>query len=95
MLSHAICAFEELETTFYECYQKVQNDEQVYMALCMVKQGTNKKTEVNYGWILKLANCVQDKANESLFTTLIHVVLVSYLRITIVGMKRNILFEHK
>jgi hypothetical protein len=47
------------------------------------------------GIVLKLANCLQDKANESLFTTLMHVVLVPYLRITIVGMKKDILFEHK
>jgi hypothetical protein len=95
MLSHARCTFEELETTFYKHYQKVQNDEQVYMVLCMIKQRTNKKMEMYYGWIFKLANCLQDKANESLFTTLIHVILVPYLQITIVRMKKNILFEHK
>jgi hypothetical protein len=58
----------------------------------MIKQGINKKMKVYYGWIFKLANCLQDNANESLFTTLIHVVLVPYLRITI---KRNTLFKHK
>ncbi len=61
----------------------------------MIKQGTNKKMEVYHGWILKLANCLQDKANESLFATLIHVVLVPCFQITLVGMKRDILFEHK
>jgi len=30
-----------------------------------------------------------------LFTTLIHVILVPYLQITIVGMKIDTLFEHK
>jgi hypothetical protein len=25
-------------------------DEQIYMALCMIKQGTNKKMEVYHGW---------------------------------------------
>jgi hypothetical protein len=44
----------ELETTFYKRYRKVQNDEQVYMALCMIKQGTSKKMDVYYGW-----NCTQ------------------------------------
>lgn len=47
MLSHARCTFEKLETTFYKHYHKVQNDEQVYMALCMIKQVTNKKMEMD------------------------------------------------
>jgi hypothetical protein len=29
----AVCRFEELEATFYECYKKIQTYEQMYMAL--------------------------------------------------------------
>jgi hypothetical protein len=33
MCMHPICKFEELEAAFCKCYQKIQIDEQVYMAL--------------------------------------------------------------
>jgi hypothetical protein len=33
MKAHPICKFEELELTFCKRYQKIQLDEQVYMAL--------------------------------------------------------------
>jgi hypothetical protein len=56
MQVHPICKFEELEVTFCKCYQKVQIDEQVYMALWMIKQGQDKKVEVYYECILKLLN---------------------------------------
>ncbi len=54
MRANPICRFEELEVTFQKHYQKVQTDEQVYMALQMIKQGKDKK--VYYEHILKLAN---------------------------------------
>jgi hypothetical protein len=54
--AHPIYKFEKLQTTFCKHYQKVQMDEQVYMALWMIKQGGDKKVEVYYEHILKLAN---------------------------------------
>jgi len=41
--SHLVCRFEKLEVVFYKCYQKVQMNEQVYMALQVVKPGGDKK----------------------------------------------------
>ncbi len=35
--AHPICKFEKLEAMFGKCYQKVQMDEQVYMALRVIK----------------------------------------------------------
>jgi hypothetical protein len=51
-----VCIFEKLKAIFCKHYQKVQMDEQVYMALWMIKQGGDKKVEVYYEHILKLAN---------------------------------------
>jgi len=69
MQSHPGCTFTKLEVVFYKCYQKVQKIEQVYMALKVIKQTLNEKVEVYYECILKLANCLNHKANNSLFTT--------------------------
>jgi hypothetical protein len=57
MGAHLVCRFEELEVTFCKRYWKVQMDEQVYMALWMIKQGGAEKVELYYECILKLANC--------------------------------------
>jgi hypothetical protein len=65
------------------------------MALRVIKEGNNKKVEVYYEWIFKLANYLQHKVNDNLLTTFFRVGLVRYLRITIAGMKRDTLFEHK
>jgi hypothetical protein len=56
MRDYLICRFEELEVAFYKCYWKVQTNEQVYMALQVIKQGEDKKVEVYYEHILKLVN---------------------------------------
>jgi hypothetical protein len=59
MRAHLVCKFEELKVAFCKWYQKVQMDEQVYMALWMIKQGGDKKVEVYYERILKLTNYLQ------------------------------------
>jgi hypothetical protein len=64
------------------------------MALRVIKQGNHKRVEVYYEWILKLANCLQHKANDNLLITFLRIGLVPYLRITTVGMKQDTLFEH-
>ncbi len=57
MRANLVCRLEELEVAFYKHYLKVQTDEQVYMALWMIKQGGDEKVEVYYECILKLTNC--------------------------------------
>jgi hypothetical protein len=69
MQFHPGCIFLKLEAAFYKHYCIVHNDEQVYMALRIIKQGNNKKVEVYYERILKLANCLQHKVNDSSLTT--------------------------
>jgi hypothetical protein len=86
--------FLELEVAFCKPYYIVQNDELVYMALRIIKQGNNKRVEVYYEWIFKLTNCLQHKANDNLLITFFQIGLVPYLRITTVGMKWDTLFEH-
>jgi hypothetical protein len=61
------------------------------MAFRVVKHGNDEKVEVYYEWILKLANCLQHKVDDSL----LGVGLIPYLRIAIEWMKRNTLFKHK
>ncbi len=58
MQSHPGYIFLELEATFYKWYCIIQNDEHVYMALRVIKQGNDERVEVYYEWILKLANCL-------------------------------------
>jgi hypothetical protein len=48
MQFHLDCTFLELEATFYKHYHTFQNDEHVYMALRVIKQGNNEKVEVYY-----------------------------------------------
>jgi hypothetical protein len=48
MQAHFVCRFKELEVTFCKCFEKIQMNEQVYMALWMIKQGGEKKVEVYY-----------------------------------------------
>jgi hypothetical protein len=59
MRSHLVCRFEKLEVVFYKCYQKVQTNEQVCMALQVIKQGGDEKLQVYYEHILKVTNCLQ------------------------------------
>jgi hypothetical protein len=59
MQAHPIGKFKELQVVFCKHYQKVQTNEQVYIKLQMIKQGGNKKVEVYYDRILKLANYLQ------------------------------------
>ncbi len=67
----------------------------MYMALQVIKQGGDKKVEVYYERILKLANWFQHQVDDNLLTTFFLSSLQPYLWITILGMKRDTLFEHK
>ncbi len=58
MQSHVGCTFFELEVAFYKQYHTVQNNEHVYMAFRVIKQGNDEKVEVYYERIFKLANCL-------------------------------------
>ncbi len=69
MQSHSNYIFLELEAAFYKCYCTIQNDEHVYMALKVIKQGNNEKVEVYYERFFKLANYLQHKVNDNLLTT--------------------------
>jgi len=69
MYSHLGCTFLELEIAICKQYHTIQNDEQVYMALRVTKQGNDEKVEVYYEWILKLTNCFQHKSDDNLLTT--------------------------
>jgi hypothetical protein len=51
MGTHLVYKFEELEVTFYKCYWKVKMDEQVYMALWVIKPCGNEKVEVLWTYI--------------------------------------------
>jgi hypothetical protein len=59
-----------VESTFRKPYRTIQNNEHVYMAFRVIKQGNKENVEVYYEQIFKLANYLQHKANESLLTTL-------------------------
>jgi hypothetical protein len=52
MQFHLGCTILELEVAFYKWYHIVQNDEQVYMVLKVIKQGNDEKVEVYYEQIL-------------------------------------------
>jgi hypothetical protein len=75
-----------VEVAFYKHYHTIQNDEHVYMAFKVIKQGNDKKVEVYYERIFKLANCFQHKVDDILLTTFFQVGLVPYSQITTVGM---------
>ncbi len=64
--------------------------EHVYMVYKVIKQAIDEKVNVYYGCILKLANCFQHKANDSLFTISFKLNLLPYMIIAIIGMKRSI-----
>lgn len=66
-----------------------------YMALRVIKQALDEKVQVYYECILKLANCLNQKANDSLPTTFFRLRLVPYLQVTTARMKRDTLFLHK
>ncbi len=87
--------FAELEAIFCKRYWIMQTNEQVYMALQVIKQGGTKKVKVYYDRIRKLANCLQHKANDNLLTIFYKVGLISYLRVVIADMQCNSPFEHK
>ncbi len=72
----------------------MQTDEQVYMTFRIIKQGATKKVEVYYEQILKLVNCLQDKADDSLLIFL-RASLVPYQRVATPNIKPNSLFKHK
>jgi hypothetical protein len=76
MQCHSGCTFLELEVAFYKHYCTIQNDEQVYMALRIMKQGSNKKVEVYYEWVLKLSNHLHCKVDNNLLITFFRAGLV-------------------
>lgn len=84
-----------MEVAFCKHFRTIQNDEQVYMAFTVIKQGNDKKVEVYYERILKLVNRLQHKVDDNLLTTFFRVGLVPYLQIATARMKRDTLFEHK
>ncbi len=55
MQSHPRCTFLELEVAFCKCYYTIQNDEPVYMAFRVIKQGYDEKVDIHPKWILKFA----------------------------------------
>jgi hypothetical protein len=61
----------------------------------MINQSEDEKLEVYYECILKLTNCLQHQVEDSLLITFFRGNLQPYLRITILGMKRDTLFKHK
>jgi hypothetical protein len=60
-----------------------------------IQQQTIEHVEVYYERLLKLDNCLQVKAIDVFLTTLFRTCLLLYLKLTIVGMKRDTLIEHK
>jgi hypothetical protein len=95
MQFHPSCSFMELEVTFCKHYHTIQNDEQIDMALRVIKQSNDKKVKAYYERILKIANYFQHEVNDNLLTTFFRVRLVPYLQIAITGMKQDTLFKHK
>jgi len=87
--------FCRVKSSFCKQYQTMQTNNQVYMALYVIKQGVTEKVEVYYKRILKLANCLQHKANDNLLTIFFRVSLIPYLRVATLGIKHNNMFEHK
>ncbi len=63
MQFHLSCIYLELKVAFCKRYCIVQNNEHVYIAFKVIKQVSNKKVEIYYEWIFKLANYLQHKAN--------------------------------
>jgi hypothetical protein len=72
----------------------VQINEQVYIVFQVIKQ-VDKKVEIYYKQILKLANSLQHKVNDIIFTTFFRTTLLPYLHIVIARMKHDILRQHK
>jgi len=50
--------FCRVKSSFCKQYQTMQTNNQVYMALYVIKQSVTEKVEVYYTRILKLANCL-------------------------------------
>ncbi len=67
--SHPKCTFAKLEVAFGKRYRKMQIKKHEYMALRVIKQAMNEKVEVYYECILRLANCLNHKADNNLLTT--------------------------
>jgi hypothetical protein len=87
--------FSELTQAFCKCHRNIQNDEQIYMELKKMKQEGTERVEVYYEWIQKLAHGLQIPTIDNFPTTVFIASLQSYLRITIAGMKRSTLQQHK
>jgi hypothetical protein len=53
------------------------------------------KSWIYYKIVLKLANCLQHKVNDSFFTTFLKMWLLPYLSVAIARMKHDMLLQHK
>jgi len=93
--NHPNYIFEELEQAFCKKFKIVKNNEEVYMQLGNIKQQTTKHVQVYYECPLKLSNCVQVRTTNVFLTIVFKVGLLPYLRLTTIGMKRNVLIKHK
>jgi hypothetical protein len=60
-----------------------------------MKHENNERMEVYYERLLKLANSLQHRIIDSFLTTIFIFGLQPYLCITIVGMKKETLLQHK
>ncbi len=60
-----------------------------------IQQQTVEHVEVYYERMLKLTNCLQVRVTNVFFTTICRASLLPYLRLAIVGMKRDTLIKHK
>jgi len=89
------CTFVELQLAFCKRYQKVQNDEQVYLYLKNMKQEKNERVEVYHERLLKLATSLQHNTTNSFLTTVFKYGLQPYLHVATTGMKGKTLQEHK
>jgi hypothetical protein len=92
---HPNCTFEELEHAFCKRFKLVKNNEEVYMQLQNIQQQTTESVEVYYEHLLKSANYLQVKVTNVFFTIVFKACLLPYVKLTTIGMKRNILIEHK
>jgi hypothetical protein len=89
------CTFSKLTQAFYKRHRKTHNDEKIYMELKNMKQEEIKGVEVYYERFQKFAHGLQVPTTYSFLTIVFRASLQSYLKITIAGMKRSTLQQHK
>ncbi len=83
--------FVELQLTFCNKYNKVQNDDQVYMQFKNMKEEKNERMEVYYERLLKLTNNFKHGTTYSFLTIVFKYGLQPYLCVATTGMKRKTL----